>query len=173
MQRRTTCKIQNGCQGAPKWPTGSGKASTPRFLGTLTNFFNPSTPSMRKGRDGGGKKTGEKKGRGKEKIMMKIVATTSLPAAAGTPHACANYFFHLCMSKVNSGKTAGSFHSECPQNHVISNQIFASTASTTCSFFGSAGESSQTRKYLFSSVLCMVLCLKMCQRSLNLKSSHS
>ena len=33
LQRRTTCKIQNGCQGAPKKPTGSGKSSTPRFLG--------------------------------------------------------------------------------------------------------------------------------------------
>ena len=34
------------------------------------------------------------------------------------------------MSNVNSGKTAGSFHSECPQNHVISNQMFASAVST-------------------------------------------
>ena len=24
LQRRTACKIQNGRQGAPKWPTGSG-----------------------------------------------------------------------------------------------------------------------------------------------------
>merc|ERR1711954_254082 len=51
-----TSKIQKGCQGAPKWPTGSGKVSTPRFLGVLSNFrktssFYPSTPSMRKGRD--------------------------------------------------------------------------------------------------------------------------
>ena len=38
LQRRTACKIQNGCQGAPKWPTGSGKVSTPRFLGVLSNF---------------------------------------------------------------------------------------------------------------------------------------
>ena len=57
LQCRTACKIQNGRQGAP---------------------------SMRKGRDGGkkrgknGKKTGEKKK--KEKRLMKIVATTSLPA---------------------------------------------------------------------------------------------
>ena len=29
LQRRTACKIQNGRQGAPKWPTGSN----PRFLG--------------------------------------------------------------------------------------------------------------------------------------------
>ena len=36
--RRTTCKIQNGHQGAPKWPTGSGKLSTHRFLGAPINF---------------------------------------------------------------------------------------------------------------------------------------
>ena len=36
-------------------------------------FFDPSTPSMRKGGDG--EKTG-----GKKKRLMKIVATTSLPA---------------------------------------------------------------------------------------------
>ena len=38
LQRRTACKIQNGRQGAPKWRTGSGKVSTPRFLGILRNF---------------------------------------------------------------------------------------------------------------------------------------
>ena len=38
LQRRTACKTQNGQQGASKWPTGSGKWSSPRFL--------------RKGRDG-------------------------------------------------------------------------------------------------------------------------
>ena len=38
LQRRTTCKIQNGRQGAPKWQRGSGKVSTPRFLGILSNF---------------------------------------------------------------------------------------------------------------------------------------
>ena len=47
-------------QGAPNWPTGSEKVSAHRFLGVLSNFFDPSTPSMRKGSDGG-KKTGEKK----------------------------------------------------------------------------------------------------------------
>ena len=26
------CKIQNGCQGAPKWPTGSGKGSNSGLL---------------------------------------------------------------------------------------------------------------------------------------------
>ena len=38
LQRRTACKIQNGRQGAPEWRTGSGKVSTPRFLGILSNF---------------------------------------------------------------------------------------------------------------------------------------
>ena len=31
-------KIQNGHQGASKWPTGSGKWSTPNFLGAPVNF---------------------------------------------------------------------------------------------------------------------------------------
>ena len=38
LQRRTTCKIQYGRQGAPKWRMGSGKVSTPRFLGIRSNF---------------------------------------------------------------------------------------------------------------------------------------
>ena len=38
LQRRTACKIQNGRQGARKWQRGSGKVSTPRFLGVLSNF---------------------------------------------------------------------------------------------------------------------------------------
>ena len=38
LQRRTASKIQNGRQGAPKWPTGSRKVSTPRFLGILSIF---------------------------------------------------------------------------------------------------------------------------------------
>ena len=71
LQRRTTCKIQNGGGGL--------------FFGlskqlSLNKFFDPSTPSMRKGRDGG-KKNGKKNGgEKKKKIRMKIVATTSLPA---------------------------------------------------------------------------------------------
>ena len=40
LQRHTACKIQYGCQGAPKWPTGSGKVSTSRLLGILSNFRN-------------------------------------------------------------------------------------------------------------------------------------
>ena len=39
LQRRTAFKIQNGRQGAPKWQRGSGKVSTPRFLGILRNFL--------------------------------------------------------------------------------------------------------------------------------------
>ena len=69
LQRFTVCKIQNGRQGAAKWPTGRYKQLS------LNKFFDPSTPSMRKGRDGE-KKTGEKE----KKRWMKIVATTSLPA---------------------------------------------------------------------------------------------
>ena len=38
LQRRTGCKIQNGRQGAPKWPTGAGKVSTYEFLGVQSNF---------------------------------------------------------------------------------------------------------------------------------------
>ena len=62
-------------------PMGSGKVSTHRFWRSnqlLQNkFFDLSTPSMRKGRDGGEKKMGEKKK--KKKRLMKMVATTSLP----------------------------------------------------------------------------------------------
>ena len=40
------CKIQNGRQGAPKWPMGSGKVSTPSFgcskQLSLKKFFDPS-----------------------------------------------------------------------------------------------------------------------------------
>ena len=38
LQRRTACKIQNDRHGAPKWQRGSGKVSTPRFLGVPVNF---------------------------------------------------------------------------------------------------------------------------------------
>ena len=38
LQCRTACKIQNGRQEATKLPTGSGKVSTPKFLGILSNF---------------------------------------------------------------------------------------------------------------------------------------
>ena len=61
---------------SPKWPTESGKVYTSVFGHSKqlsqNKFFDPSTPSMRKGCDGG--KTGGKK------RIMKIVATTSLPA---------------------------------------------------------------------------------------------
>ena len=85
LQRRTTCKIQNGCQGAPKFQGGSGKVSTPRFLGVLSNFrkisFLIRAPLWDKVATEGKKKTGEKKtGKKEKKIRMKIVTTTSLPA---------------------------------------------------------------------------------------------
>ena len=34
-----TSKIENGCQGAPKWPLGSGKRHIPRFWGAPANFL--------------------------------------------------------------------------------------------------------------------------------------
>ena len=37
-QRHTARKIQNGCQGAQKWPTGSGKESKPRIWGAHCTF---------------------------------------------------------------------------------------------------------------------------------------
>ena len=46
-----TSKINTGRQGAQKWPTGSGKGSTPMFLARqllLNKFFDLITPSMRK-----------------------------------------------------------------------------------------------------------------------------
>ena len=55
LQCHHLCKIQNGCQGAPKWLTESGEGSTPRFLGApvmLNQFFGPRSHSMRKGCDG-------------------------------------------------------------------------------------------------------------------------
>ena len=69
LQRRTACKIQNGRERPQNGGRGSKQLS-------LNKFFDPSTPSMRKGRDGEEKKTGKKK----KKRQMKIVATTSLPA---------------------------------------------------------------------------------------------
>ena len=38
LQRCTAFNIKNGCQGALKCWTGSGKVSTPRFLGVLSNI---------------------------------------------------------------------------------------------------------------------------------------
>ena len=54
---------------------------------SLNKFFDPSTPSMRKGRDRG--KNGENKG-GKGKRLMIIVATTSFPAVdrPNAAHSC-------------------------------------------------------------------------------------
>ena len=55
-------------------------------LGSMLVGRGGGTPSMRKGCDGGKKKWGEKK----EKRLMNIVATTSLPSGEGgtrSPHA--------------------------------------------------------------------------------------
>merc|ERR1711954_14089 len=79
----------------PKWPPGGPKMADgvwkgvyPKVFGrskqlSLNKFFDQSTPSMRKGRDGEKrekKKNGKKEKKKKEKRRMKIVATTSLPA---------------------------------------------------------------------------------------------
>ena len=37
-ETQNTCKIQNGRQGAPKWPTGSGNGSNPRILAISSHF---------------------------------------------------------------------------------------------------------------------------------------
>ena len=61
---------------------GVWKGVQPKVIGhfkqlSLNKFFDPSTPSMRKGRDGGEKKSEkkEKKTKKKKKIMAEIVAT--------------------------------------------------------------------------------------------------
>ena len=51
---RNACKIQNGPQGAKKWPTGSGKGSNPRSFDAPINFreifsSDPRSCYMRKG----------------------------------------------------------------------------------------------------------------------------
>ena len=63
-----TSKIQNGRQGGPKMADRVWKGVYPLVFGrskqlSQNKFFDPSTPSMRKGRDGGkrGKKNGEEK----------------------------------------------------------------------------------------------------------------
>ena len=61
LQCRTACKIQNGRERAPKWPTWSGAYTevcgcSKQLL--LNKFFDPSTPSFRRGRDRKTRKTG-------------------------------------------------------------------------------------------------------------------
>ena len=82
LQRRTACKIQNGRQGAPKWRTGSGKVSTPKVFGhskqlLLNKFFDPSTPSMRKGRNGGN--NGKKAEKNDENSGHYVIASSQPP----------------------------------------------------------------------------------------------
>ena len=95
--------------GGPKMADGVWKGVYPKVFGCsgqllLNKFFDPSSRSMRKGRNGGEMnvgKTGEKRKKRKEKRMAFLVATTSLPAVyrpngyartttAGTLHARAN-----------------------------------------------------------------------------------
>ena len=58
---------------------------------TLNKFFDPSTPSMRKGRDGG-KKTGGKKEKTDENSGHYVVCqqSTARTPTARTPHSRAN-----------------------------------------------------------------------------------
>ena len=77
LQCRTAFKIQNG---APKWLTRSGKVSTPRFL--LNKFFDPNTPSMRSGHNGGEKKQGKK---GAKKESQKPTAVKYLRFSINMP----------------------------------------------------------------------------------------
>ena len=85
LQRRTACNAAPPASGPQ-----NGRGGLERCLHLdfgLNKFFDPSTPSMRKGRDGGKKREKKKKRR------MKIVAITSLPEStartptAKTPHA--------------------------------------------------------------------------------------
>ena len=86
LQHRTACKIKNGRQGTTKWPTGSGKVSALGFGRSeqllLNKFFDPSTPSMRKGRDRGkknGKKTGKKREKMDENSGHYVIASSRPP----------------------------------------------------------------------------------------------
>ena len=81
----------------PKWPSGGPKMADGVWKGVYpyifghskqlsqNKFFDPSTPSMRKGRDGGktGKKGGKKKGKKREKTEdysgLYVIASSRLP----------------------------------------------------------------------------------------------
>ena len=83
LQHRTTLKIQDGRQGVWKgvFPLDFGRVKQL----SQNKFFDPSTPSMRKGRDGGnGKKTGGKKEKWPLRHCQQSTAGTP---TAGTPHA--------------------------------------------------------------------------------------
>ena len=83
LQRRTAC------QRAPKWPTGSGHSKQL----SLSKFFDPSTPSMRKVDDG----EKEEEEKTNERIMLFIVASNFVASQSpecrptGMPTARANY----------------------------------------------------------------------------------
>ena len=78
--RSPPAKSKKAARGLQNGRQGLEMCLSLGFLGILSNFhkinfFDPSTPSMRKGRDGEKKNGGKKR-----KRRMKIVATTSLPA---------------------------------------------------------------------------------------------
>ena len=84
---------QNGRRGLEKClPLGFGRFKQL----SLNKFFDPSTPSMKKGLDGGnGKKTGEKTGNKKKRQVIKwplrhCQQSTARMTTAGTLHVRAN-----------------------------------------------------------------------------------
>ena len=99
----------------PKWPPGGPKMADGDWKGvyllvfghskqlSLNKFFDPSTPSMRKGRDGGKRAGGKNGKKQKRKRQMKIVATTSLPAV-DRPNADR---WNAARSRQNSMKGSG------------------------------------------------------------------
>ena len=69
LPQRTTCKIQNGCNGGLKMTGGVGKGVVFNVIGRSEQYwqnklFDPSTPSMRKGHDR------EKSGKWNKKIVV-------------------------------------------------------------------------------------------------------
>ena len=101
LQRHTVCIIQNGRQWAPKWPMGSGKVSSSRFLGVLSNFRQISF-LIRALLLWEKVATEKKKREKKKKRRMKIVATTSLPAV-DRPNADRWNVARLCQNEVDYG----------------------------------------------------------------------
>ena len=82
LQHPTAFKIQNGHQGAPKWPTGSEKIFGCSCQLLLNKLFDLSTPSRRK--VGNREKRGKNRGKKLQKYKPSSEGGThSLPA---TPH---------------------------------------------------------------------------------------
>ena len=66
-------------RGVPKWPTGAGKWSIPRFIGRsnqllLNKFFDSSTPCMRNIDNREGKNRGKRENNWHERSALQLVA---------------------------------------------------------------------------------------------------